>query len=94
MSNESKITTNHKEIIEWAEKRNGIPASVKGTDSKNDPGVIRITFQDTDETFEPIDWKDFFEKFEENNLAFVYQEETQDGQLSRFSKLVSRNNLN
>jgi len=33
---------------------------------------------------------EWFQAFEENKLAFLYQEETKDGEESRFSKLVSR----
>lgn len=33
---------------------------------------------------------EFFEKFEENNLAFLHQDRTNDGQISRFNKLVRR----
>jgi hypothetical protein len=43
-----------------------------------------------DETLEPISWEEFFEGFEENELAFLYQEETKRGDESRFSKLISR----
>ncbi|HET6890168.1 MAG TPA: hypothetical protein VFH31_03630, partial [Pyrinomonadaceae bacterium] len=42
------------------------------------------------DTLEPISWEEFFEGFEENNLAFLYQDETSGGKESRFSKLVSR----
>jgi len=35
-------------------------------------------------------WDEFFDKFDEAGLALVYQEETSDGQPSRFNKLVSR----
>ncbi|HEV7395611.1 MAG TPA: hypothetical protein VGN86_03785 [Pyrinomonadaceae bacterium] len=43
-----------------------------------------------EERLEPISWDDFFAGFEENNLAFLYQEETKDGKESRFSKLIDR----
>lgn len=36
-------------------------------------------------------WDEWFRSFDENDLAFLYQEETKDGAGSRFSKLVSRN---
>lgn len=32
----------------------------------------------------------FFERFEEQNLAFLYQDKTKDGKRSRFSKFISR----
>jgi hypothetical protein len=51
-----------------------------------DPSKLR----GDDESLEEISWDSFFKGFEDNGLAFVYQEETAEGQESRFSKLVSR----
>jgi hypothetical protein len=58
----------------------------------DDVGILRIDFpgQGEDEDLEPISWEDFFRKFDENNLAFLYQEQTSDGKISRFSKFVRR----
>lgn len=38
----------------------------------------------------PISWDEWFEKFDEKNLALLYQEKTAGGQKSNFNKLVSR----
>jgi hypothetical protein len=35
-------------------------------------------------------WDEFFTGFDDNNLAFLYQEKTKDGSESRFSKLIDR----
>ena len=90
----SKTTTDHDEIREWAQARGGVPMAVASTGSHGDAGVIRIGFPDApqadDDNLEEISWDDFFEKFDESNLALVYQEETADGEKSNFSKLVSR----
>ena len=92
MSSESKITTNHEEIQKWVEQRGGRPARVKGTEQKNTSGVLRIDYPgfSGEETLEVITWEEFFEGFEANNLAFLYQDETKDGSESRFSKLIER----
>ncbi len=92
---EAKTTTNHDEIRRWVEERGGVPASVKDTGGGDDPGILRIDFKDEpggddDAGLEEISWEEFFEAFEENNLAFLYQEETASGDESRFFKLVSR----
>jgi hypothetical protein len=89
---EAITTTDHDEIRRWAEARDGKPASVKGTGGKNDPGLLRIDFPGGagEDRLEHISWEDFFEKFDENNLAFLYQEETKDGGQSRFFKLINR----
>jgi hypothetical protein len=89
----SYTTTNHDVIRAWAEARGGVPASVEGTESGSDAGVLRIEFRDNPDLHEGS-WDSFFEKFEEQNLAFVYQERTSDGEESRFNKIVSRNSEN
>ena len=93
MAGESKTTTNPEEIRRWVEERGGQPARVKGTGSNGDPGILRIEFpgDGPDESLEPISWDEWFRAFQENNLAFLYQDETQEGGESRFFKLVSRN---
>jgi hypothetical protein len=80
MAGESKTTTDHETIRRWVEERGGRPARVKETGSNGDPGILRIDYPGRGD----------FEAFEENNLAFLYQEETADGEESRFSKLVNR----
>jgi hypothetical protein len=84
----SKTTTNHKEIRSWVEKHGGCPAHVKATADGKDPGVLRIDFPgfSGQDTLESIPWEQFFEWFDKNKLAFVYQDDDD----SRFNKLVSR----
>ncbi|MHB9029801.1 MAG: hypothetical protein ACYC9O_13625 [Candidatus Latescibacterota bacterium] len=93
MKSQSQITTDHETIRKWVEKRGGHPATVKGTPRKGEhAGLLRIDFPgySGEDKLERITWEEFFEKFEESNLAFTYQEETASGEQSRFSKLVSR----
>jgi hypothetical protein len=93
MPGTNKITTDHDEIRRWTEERGGFPATVKGTEAGDEEaGVLRIDFPDYtgQETLEPIDWDEFFRKFDEANLAMVYQEKTSTGATSRFCKLVDR----
>ena len=93
MAGESKVTTNHNEIRKWVEERGGHPATVKETTDGDEAGVLRIDYPGFSggDTLKRITWEAFFEAFEENNLAFLYQEETKDGGESRFSKLIDRN---
>lgn len=88
----AKRTTDHDTIKKWAEERGGRPAHVKTTGSGDDPGLLWIDFPgySGQGTLEDMDWKDWFRAFDENQLAFLYQDETSDGSLSRFSKLVAR----
>jgi hypothetical protein len=86
----SRQTTNHDEIRRWVEQRGGRPANVRGTEEGGeDAGLLRVMFRD-DEDLEEIGWDDFFEKFDEEKLAFLYQDKTADGGESRFFKFVQR----
>ena len=86
MSSESKTTTDREEIRQWVEERGGNPARVKGSE------LLRIDYPgySGEDTLEEITWDEFFETFEASNLAFLYQDKTKDGELSRFSMLVAR----
>jgi hypothetical protein len=93
MASTSHTTTDHNEIRNWVEGHKGTPASVRTTGSDSDPGVLRIDFPGgtgTDE-LQHIDWDQWFEKFEDSDLAFLYQEKKSDGEDSTFFKLVNRN---
>jgi hypothetical protein len=92
MAGESKKTTDHKVIRKWIEERGGHPAQVKGTGNGDDAGLLRIDLPGYSgkQSLEEISWEEFFEKFEEKKLAFLYQDETRDGEPSRFSKFVRR----
>ncbi|HET9710584.1 MAG TPA: hypothetical protein VFP64_01840 [Pyrinomonadaceae bacterium] len=85
-SYESKTTTDHEEIRSWVEERGGHPARVEGTN------LLRIDYPgfSGEQRLEEISWDELFRIFDENKLAFLYQEETKDGGESRFSKFVER----
>lgn len=89
---ESKTTTDHDEIRNWAEKRGGQPACVKGTGGEGDVGLLRIDFPgySGEDSLQHISWDEFFGKFDERGLALLYQETTAGGAESNFNKLVSR----
>ncbi|MGJ3251430.1 MAG: hypothetical protein ACFE0J_09900 [Elainellaceae cyanobacterium] len=93
MAGESKTTTDHKIIKQWVESRGGYPATVKATGDTDDPGVLQIDFPEygDEESLERIHWDAFFEKFEDKQLAFLYQDQLSSGEESRFFKFISRN---
>ena len=93
MSSKSSTTTDHDEIRRWVEEHDGKPASVKGTASDgDDSGVLRIDFPGGagEDQLEHISWDEWFAKFDEAGLAFLYQQEKASGEDSTFFKLVSR----
>ena len=89
----SKVTNEHSVIQKWAEARGAKPASVKETGGK-DIGVLRIMFpgfsEGKSQSLREISWEKFFRKFDENNLAFIYQDETSNGERSNFNKFIKR----
>lgn len=89
MPTRSHVTIDHDEIRRWAEERGACPTEVKGT------GIIRLDFPgySGEKRLEPVDWDEFFEHFEESNLALVYQDTTARGQKSNFNKFVSRESV-
>ena len=96
-AHESKTTQDHDTIKEWAESRDGYPATVHATEEKGEPGILRIDFEDPSEEqpntpdsgLHRITWEEFFEKFDEAGVQFLYQEKTSDGSVSRFCKFIS-----
>jgi hypothetical protein len=87
-SSEAQRTTDHNVIRKWAEERGGKPATVKATEGNGHAGILRIDFDPPDEGLDRISWDEFFEKFDEAGIAFLHQDRTKDGELSRFHKFV------
>ncbi|MBH5366812.1 hypothetical protein [Bradyrhizobium glycinis] len=87
-SSEAHETTDHNIIRKWAEERGGKPATVKATEEGGHAGILRIDFDPPDEALDRISWDEFFEKFDESGIAFLHQDRTKDGKLSRFHKFV------
>src|SRR3954453_12902484 len=87
--------TEHEEIRQWAEERNAKPSCVKGTGGGDDIGMIRLDFPgySGEQSLQEISWDEWFEKFDDNELALLVQEETSGGQKSNLKKLVKRSNV-
>ena len=89
MSQKTKRTTDHETIRKWAEAREGKPAVISRDAGQSE--MLRLDFPGyAEENLEEIDWDEWFDIFEENNLALIYQEETKEGESSNFNKLVNR----
>ncbi len=87
----ARPTTDHDEIRRWVESRNGRPACVRETES-GDSCLLRIDFPGYSGagSLEEISWDEWFAKFDESGLAFLYQSQKADGSDSTFFKLVRR----
>lgn len=83
-------TTDHDEIRKWTEERGGHPAIVADTEENGrEGGILRIDFDDPggddDAGLRRMEWEEFFEVFDKNDLAFLHS-----GGDSRFNKFVSK----
>jgi hypothetical protein len=84
-------TTDHDTIRTWIEERGGRPSVVRAThDNGREGGLLRVDFREPDDALEEIDWDEFFQIFDENELAFLFQDKTSGGEQSRFFKFVNR----
>lgn len=86
---QGKITIDHEEIQRWVESRGGLPATVIGTERNSEAaGLLRIDFPGFSGAgeLEHLEWDEFFEKFEEARLAFLYDHKKG----SKFNKFVAR----
>ena len=68
------ITTDHETIRTWVDDRGGTPAHETGL--TEDTARTLYIIEEGEETtgLEPISWDAFFETFEDEELAFVYQD--------------------
>jgi hypothetical protein len=85
----SLATTSHEVIRAWAEERNGVPATVEGTEHGDHLGVLRIDFGGDSENLKQVSWEMWFDTFDVRRLNFIYQEERKDGNQSNFFRLES-----
>lgn len=83
----SQTTRDHDTIRQWAEARDGHPALIR-TGGKG--GILRIDFGEPEDNLEPVEWEEFFQVFDENDLDFLYQDKTESGGTSRFNKFVDK----
>src|SRR5256885_14777458 len=91
----SRTLIDHDEIQRWAEERGAKPAAVRNTENETDIGIIRLDFPGYSggDSLEEVSWDEWFEQFDDRNLALIVQEETANGKPSNFNKLVSRDSV-
>lgn len=93
--NSSRVLTDHDEIRRWAEERSARPSAVQRTHTDDNVGIIRLDFPgySGEGSLEEIEWDEWFDKFDDNNLALIVQDETAEGEKSNFNKIVSRDTV-
>lgn len=87
----AETTTDHETIRTWAEGKGGKPAAVARTHDDDHVGIVRIMFPDAEQSqhgsLTEISWGEFFQQFEDANLALLYEPD------SMFSKIVGRDTV-
>ena len=89
----AQVLIDHDRIREWAQARGGAPASVRGTGSSGDPGLLRIDLPGGagNDSLQRISWDDWFRKFDAQQLALLIDD---DDRPTTFNKLVHRHEVN
>ena len=85
-----KITKNHDTIKQWINDHNGTPARLgyDSTGQEGDPLTVwfRNEERDVKQTFQELDWEEFFAVFDHHNYSFKYNEKSSD---NRYCEIVT-----
>jgi hypothetical protein len=70
-----KSTIDHKEVKKWAKKAGARPARIKSGQNLKSEGELRMDFSGgKNQELEYLSWEEFFNMFEDKNLAFEYED--------------------
>lgn len=85
------VTTDHETIRDLVEEHGGQPALLRRVPEVGDGGDLGLEFLADGQEPElvTISWADFFQRFEDRHLAFVYEDDGPAGELTWY--LVDRN---
>jgi hypothetical protein len=87
---ETETTTEHDTIREWVEERGSTAAQVTEP-AGDDPGSLAIIPEgQMDDSVREVSWEEFFEIFEDEELAFVHQTEKDDPEEQWFCQFTER----
>ncbi|MHB1118082.1 MAG: hypothetical protein ACYCZ7_00935 [Minisyncoccota bacterium] len=81
-----KYITDYDEIRGWIEERRGVPATLKETNENGEEStdMLHIAFGTLSPDMEEMSWDEFFERFENENLALEYDDEAEGGETPSF----------
>lgn len=82
----TKYTTSEEKIRSWIEEYGGVPVLMKGIDEngKESPEMIHVAFGPLPPEMEEIDWEEFFERIENEQLALEYDDGAPRGKIPDF----------
>ncbi len=88
------VSTDHDTIRNWVEEHGGQPALTRRIPEVRGEGDLSLEFLVDGQEPEliSISWSDFFRRFEDQDLAFVYEEGGPGGELTWY--FVDRNRAN
>jgi hypothetical protein len=87
---ETITTTEHETVRDWVEQRGSVPAQVTDP-AGEDPGSLAIVpAGKDDDSLALISWEEFFEIFDDEGLAFVYQTEKENPREQWFCAFTQR----
>ena len=83
---QGKATTDPSLIKKWAEARRATPAVIRKFTSDGMEMVLSFLFPDIniDEVVTRLSWEEFFEKFNQQRLVFVYEDSDRNQKASRY----------
>ncbi len=81
------MTTDPKRIREWAEARDAVPVRVRDSE---DHGHSFVRRDEMGESHEEYTWDEFEERFEDDDLVFIYHETEPTGEGIGFFEIVER----
>jgi hypothetical protein len=87
-----KVTTDHNEIRRWAEHRNALPALMIDSEKGESATHLRLKFPGREDgaSLQETVWEAWLKKFEQNQLAFLYQDQIANGEPSHYNEIVRR----
>jgi hypothetical protein len=68
----------------------GVNPQKCAAEDRSGEGILRFDFAEPDDKLEKISWEEFFQTFDDRELALLHQDKTSDGRVSRFFKFVRR----
>ncbi len=71
----------------WAQQRDAVPVVVPGRWSADRLDELRLDVRGASRDGEQVSWDDWLTTFMTADLRFVYQERTEDGDLSTYYRL-------
>ena len=84
-TSDQTITIEHDTISAWAQERQATPTKQRGTGQSGwDPAILNIVLPGAEsDALEPIEWEEWFEHFEDQQLAAVLPAGSGPGAVAR-----------